>query len=151
MRSASIHRTLRAHCWQSTWQASISKPAIPPRRRRWGREAEQSALSAGSVGYLTEVYRGLGNIERDTGGEPVALYEKSLEIARKNGLRLSEAQTLVEYARLQRATGNEEEARAFLEHAIGALEELGAAADARKAREELEQTPLMGDPQPSPG
>lgn len=105
--------------------------------RAWGREAERSALSAGSVGYLAEVYRGLGNIERDTGGEPVALYEKSLEIARKNGLRLAEAQTLVDYARLQRGTGNEEEARAFLEHSVRVLDELGAREDARRAREEL--------------
>lgn len=116
--------------------------------RQYGREAEQAALSAGSVGYLTEVYRGLGNIARDSGGEPVALYEKSLEIARKNGLRLSEAETLIDYARLQRATGNAEEGRAFLEYAVELLDDLGAAADARRAREELERTPAIGDPVP---
>lgn len=117
--------------------------------RQYGREAEQAALSAGSVGYLTEVYRGLGNIARDSGGEPVALYEKSLEIARKNGLRLSEAETLIDYARLQRATGNEEEGRAFLEYAVDLLDDLGAAADARRAREELDRTPAMEEPPPS--
>jgi tetratricopeptide (TPR) repeat protein len=111
----------------------------PQAARMWGREAEQSALAAGSVGYLTEVYRGLGNIARDTGGEPVALYEKSLEIARKNGLRLAEAKTLSDYARLQSATGNEEEAIAFLDHAIATFEVLGATEDARKAREQRER------------
>jgi tetratricopeptide (TPR) repeat protein len=116
--------------------------------RRWGRDAERSALSAGSVGFLVEVYRGLGNIARETGGEAVALYEKSLEIARKNDLRLAEALTLVDYAKLQRVTGNEEEARAFLEHSITILDGLGAAEDGRKARDELARIAGEDSPQP---
>ena len=100
------------------------------------------------MGYLTDVYRGLGNIARDSGGEPVALYEKSLEIARKNGLRLAEADTLIEYARLQCSNGNPEEGRAFLEYAVELLDGLGAAEDARRAREELAGMTPPGEPEP---
>jgi tetratricopeptide (TPR) repeat protein len=114
--------------------------------RQWGRKAESSALAASAVGYISEVYRGLANIARESGDEAVPLYEKSLEIARRYGLPLSEAETLVEYAKLQRATGNVEEARAFLEHATSVLDSLGA--NARKAREELARIPMQGDPEP---
>jgi tetratricopeptide (TPR) repeat protein len=118
--------------------------------RQWGRKAESSALAASAVGYISEVYRGLANIARESGDEAVPLYEKSLEIARRYALPLAEAETLVEYAKLQRTSGNPEEARAFLEHATTLLDQLGAVEEARRAREELGRASDLGDPEPLP-
>lgn len=123
--------------------------------RRWGRAAEASALAASAVGYVAEVYRGLGNIARADGEEAVPLYEKSLELSRHYGLPLSEAETLMAYAALQATTGNGEEAQAFLERAIEILAGLGADEDARRARmelAELSQTAASDTPTPlAPG
>lgn len=103
----------------------------------WGRAAEASAFAASAVGYVVHVYRGLGNVARESGTEAVAFYEKALEIARRYRLRLDEAQTLIEYARLRERDSNVEEALAYLTSAIEICEAIGAEKNAEEARSEL--------------
>lgn len=104
----------------------------------WARQAEDHAIAAHSVDYLCHVYRGLGNIARDTGHEDgVAFYEKALDLARKRNLPFSEAQTLADYAELRARADGVEEARAYLERAREIFLEVGATPEARRAEEAL--------------
>ncbi|MDP9348105.1 MAG: tetratricopeptide repeat protein, partial [Gemmatimonadota bacterium] len=100
----------------------------------WAREAENYAIAAHSVDYLSHVYRGLGNIARDTGHEDgVAFYEKALDLARKRSLPFAEGAVLLEYAQLRAQSDGIEEARAYLEQARDVFLELGATYDAGRA------------------
>jgi tetratricopeptide (TPR) repeat protein len=113
----------------------------------WAREAEDYAIAARSVDYLCHVYRGLGNIARDTGHEDgVAFYEKALDLARTRGLSLSEGQTLLEYAELRARADGMEEARVYLQRAREILLEIGAAPEARRAEEALAKLGAPEDP-----
>lgn len=122
---------------------------------RWSRTAEDYAIAARSVDYLCYVYRGLGNIARDTGHEDgVAFYEKALDMARVRGLSFSEAQTLTDYAELRARADGVEEARAYLERARNIFLEVGATPEARRAEEALAklgtpEEPESGEPIPA--
>ncbi|MDQ3388818.1 MAG: tetratricopeptide repeat protein, partial [Gemmatimonadota bacterium] len=100
---------------------------------RWGRIAEDHAITAQSADYLARVYRGLGNIARDTGDDGVGFYEKALDIARGRELVLCEAETLLDYARLRLLAEEDEEAVAYLEGACIIFRELGAAHELAEA------------------
>jgi tetratricopeptide (TPR) repeat protein len=100
---------------------------------RWGREAEQQAIRSRSPYYLADMYRGLGKIVWATGDEnAVTFFEKALEIARKKGYLMVEAETLFEYARLRSDTGQAEEAEAYLERAREIFGELHAGHESRR-------------------
>ncbi|HET6230780.1 MAG TPA: hypothetical protein VFE05_11975 [Longimicrobiaceae bacterium] len=92
---------------------------------QWAREAEGLALQGGAVGLLARVYRGLGNVARDTGGDGVVFYEKALQLAQEKRLRHEEAETLLQYARQRARMGGIEEARDYVATATQILEELG--------------------------
>lgn len=105
----------------------------------WGRAAEASALAAAAVGYIAHVYHGLGNVAQQSGTEAVAFYEKAIEVARHYGLRLEEAVTLIDYARLRAVEGNRDEAEAFLVSARDICLALGAGHQAKTAESVLRQ------------
>jgi tetratricopeptide (TPR) repeat protein len=105
----------------------------------WGRKAEDYAVEARSPYYLARVYRGLGNISRDTGAEDgFTFYEKALEISRAHAYRLLEAETLTEYARMRVGSSGEQEARAYLERSIEIFRELGDVGELARAESVLE-------------
>ncbi len=122
----------------------------------WARQAEDHAIAAHSVDYLCHVYRGLGNIARDTGHEDgVAFYEKALDLARKRNLPFSEAQTLADYAEFRARADGLEEAKAYLERAREIFLEIGATPEARRTQEALAklgtpEEPEAGEPVPIP-
>lgn len=113
--------------------------------RRWGRVAEQHALSARSPFHVATMYKGLGNIARAAGEEDgFIFFEKALQIARARGYPLLEGETLLDYAAMRGSAGGGEEAEAYLERAHEIFEELGAEHDLERARADLRK--LRGDP-----
>jgi tetratricopeptide (TPR) repeat protein len=91
------------------------------------RIAEQHAIASRSPYTLGHVYAYLGNLARAQGNEDgFTFFEKALQIAREKGYPSLEADTLVDYAMLRRATGGVEEAEAYLERAREMFVELGS-------------------------
>jgi tetratricopeptide (TPR) repeat protein len=122
---------------------------------RWGRMAEEEAISARSAYFLGRVYQVRGNLaraaDRDDG---FTFYEKALEIARDRGLRLLEGETLMDYAQLRARMGETDEARSYLERAAEIFAEAGAMIERERAGTllaTLSGAPPEVDPIASPG
>jgi tetratricopeptide (TPR) repeat protein len=97
---------------------------------RWGRIAEDEAISSRSPYLLGRVYQVRGNIAREGGNEDgFTFYEKALEIARERGLRLLEGETLVDYSLLRQRMEERDEARSYLVRAREIFAEVGAEAE----------------------
>jgi hypothetical protein len=73
------------------------------------------------------MYRGLGNIARAPGRDDgIVFFEKILDLARGRHLQLLEAETRVDYVRLRRDIGGDEEACAYLQYACGLFDQRDA-------------------------
>lgn len=109
---------------------------------RWGRTAEEEALSARSPYFLGRVYQVRGNLARSARRDDgFTFYEKALEIARDRGLRLLEGETLMDYAQLRADMGENDEARSYLERASEIFTGAGAITDQQKVQRLLDSLP----------
>lgn len=111
---------------------------------RWGRTAEEEALSARSPYFLGRVYQVRGNLARSAHRDDgFTFYEKALEIARDRGLRLLEGETLMDYAQLRADMGETDEARSYLERASEIFNGAGAITDQQKVQRLLNSLPPL--------
>ena len=117
----------------------------------WGRRAEDLAIASRSTYALGHLYLGLGTLARAR-GETHALifFEKALEIARRCGYQLLEAETLLDYALLREAEGGVEEAVAYLERAREIFGELEHARERDRAETEIRRVLTHARPAPPP-
>lgn len=102
------------------------------------REAEEFAILCGATDYLVEIYTILGRIFRERGDDQgVGFFEKALELDPEARFPLARAEAHLEYGRLRREMGDEDEARAHLERAREICHGLGATVELVRVSREL--------------